>query len=48
MPVWDIFGRKKAKKSQEGQQVEPAERLFSTAGEYGLKTLAEGDQDTVE
>jgi hypothetical protein len=48
MQVWDVFRRRKGKRQQGEQQVEPAEQLFSTEGEYGLETLAEGNQDTVE
>jgi hypothetical protein len=47
MAAWNMFSKKKTKKPQE-QQADSAEQQFSTAGEYGLKILAEGDQDSVE
>jgi hypothetical protein len=41
--------RRKRRWSENDQhKEEPAEELFSTAGAYGLETLAEGEHDTVE
>ena len=40
--------RKKKGPESDKQTVEPPEELFSTAGAYGLRTVAEGATDTVE
>jgi hypothetical protein len=41
--------RRKRRWSENDQyKEEPAEELLSIAGAYGLKTLAEGEHDTVE
>ncbi|KAF1844989.1 uncharacterized protein K460DRAFT_354850 [Cucurbitaria berberidis CBS 394.84] len=44
MPVWDVFNRKKSRKVQDEEPIEQTKQPFSTAGDYGLKELAEGDQ----
>ncbi|KAI4925227.1 hypothetical protein J4E85_007104 [Alternaria conjuncta] len=41
-------GKKKSGPASEKQTEEPPEELFSTAGAYGLKTVAEGATDTVD
>ena len=41
-------GKKKKGPASDKQTEEPPEELFSTAGAYGLKTVAEGATDTVE
>ncbi|KAI4638544.1 hypothetical protein J4E93_010099 [Alternaria ventricosa] len=54
MPATDIFrrlktSRKKNKVPESDKHTEePAEELFSTAGAYGLRTVAEGATDTVD
>ena len=49
MSCWPF--KKKVGKSEPGTRNRDEnleEELFSTAGDYGLRTLAEGSQDTVE
>ncbi|KAF2488673.1 hypothetical protein BU16DRAFT_520428 [Lophium mytilinum] len=41
-------GEKKPEEEYQHEPTEPPVPLFSTAGEHGLKTLAESDQDTVD
>jgi hypothetical protein len=41
-------GRKKKGTENEKHTEKPAEELFSTAGAYGLRTVAEGDHDVAE
>ncbi|KAI4647199.1 uncharacterized protein J4E79_010350 [Alternaria viburni] len=41
-------GRKKKGSENDKHAEEPAEELFSTAGAYGLRTVAEGATDTVD
>ena len=41
-------GRKKNGAENDKHTEEPAEELFSTAGAYGLKTVAESATDNVE
>jgi hypothetical protein len=54
MPELNIFHRlKRRQKEKRGRgndehEREPTEELFSTAGAYGLKTVAEGEHDTAE
>jgi hypothetical protein len=54
MPRLDIFYRLKRKRREkrgrekDQHREEPTEELFSTASEYGLKTVAEGEHDTAE
>lgn len=49
MPFWNRFCQKTADNSDSAQPRKQADlALFSTTGEYGLKTLAEGDQDKVD
>ena len=47
MPFWK--GEKHVEgKTPSNSQHETEREMFSTAGDYGLRTLAEGDKDIVE
>jgi len=54
MPETNVFRRLKARREKkkglenDNDEEEPTGELFSTAGDYGLKTVAEGETDTVE
>jgi hypothetical protein len=54
MPGSNIFHRLRARRGErrgsekDKHRKEPIEELFSTVGEHGLKTVAEGKHDTAE
>ena len=48
MPFWRSSKRVEGKIPSSFRHETKKEGMFSTAGDYGLRTLAEGDEDIVE
>jgi hypothetical protein len=48
MPFWRGKKRVEGKTPSNSQHETEREEMFSTAGDYGLRTLAEGDKDIIE